>query len=217
MGLPGAILLAHHRHEVSPTKISHDATIGAGAIILPGVTIGPNAVVGAGAVVTKDVQEGTVVSGIHLTTRPVHNFNFSGTRQLRGIRWLWDHTALIFCRHTLLYCVLMLRWRASSRSGTLTSCGLCLLVLCVAPYLLDVAICEDSSASPLHQPALVDGEEVDPSETAAVFLSYDDQTPSVILLSSPAEYQGPLVDVVTLTRPHHFACVSLTSRPPPFS
>jgi acetyltransferase-like isoleucine patch superfamily enzyme len=59
----GAILLAHHRHEVSSTKISHDATIGAGAIILPGVTIGPNALVGAGAVVTKDVQEGTIVVG----------------------------------------------------------------------------------------------------------------------------------------------------------
>jgi acetyltransferase-like isoleucine patch superfamily enzyme len=37
--------------------------IGAGAIILPGVTIGKNAVVGAGSVVTRDVPEFTVVAG----------------------------------------------------------------------------------------------------------------------------------------------------------
>ena len=37
--------------------------IGANAIVLPGVRIGPNAVVGAGAVVTKDVPPGTVVAG----------------------------------------------------------------------------------------------------------------------------------------------------------
>jgi len=36
--------------------IQDDACIGAGAIILPNVTIGKGAVVGAGAVVTKDVQ-----------------------------------------------------------------------------------------------------------------------------------------------------------------
>lgn len=38
--------------------------IGAGAVILPGVEIGPDAVVGAGAVVTKDVPARTVVVGV---------------------------------------------------------------------------------------------------------------------------------------------------------
>jgi len=37
-------------------EIKRGAWIGAGAIILPNVTIGERAVVGAGAVVTKDVQ-----------------------------------------------------------------------------------------------------------------------------------------------------------------
>lgn len=90
-------------------------------------------------------------------------------------------------------------------------------MLCVAPYLLDVAICEGSSASSLHQPALLEGKEVGPSEAIAVFLSHDDQTPSLILLSGNAENQGPLVDSVPLTPPHNFAVVSLTARPPPFS
>ena len=90
-------------------------------------------------------------------------------------------------------------------------------MLCVAPYLLDVAICEESSASPLHQPALVDGEEVEPSEATAVLLSHDDHTQSLILLSGNAENQWPLVDSVSRTPPNNFAVVSLTSRPPPIS
>lgn len=38
--------------------------IGFGAIILPGVTIGPNAIVSAGSVVRADVGEGDIVSGV---------------------------------------------------------------------------------------------------------------------------------------------------------
>lgn len=37
--------------------------IGAGATILPGVTIGENSVVGAGSVVTHDVEPNTIVAG----------------------------------------------------------------------------------------------------------------------------------------------------------
>lgn len=43
--------------------IMSNATIGSGAVILGGVTIGENAIVGAGAVVTKNVQPGSVVAG----------------------------------------------------------------------------------------------------------------------------------------------------------
>lgn len=46
-----------------PIVVRNNAWIGAGAIILPGVTIGENAVVGAGSVVTKDVAEDCVVKG----------------------------------------------------------------------------------------------------------------------------------------------------------
>jgi len=45
-------------------RIENDAWIGAGAIILPNVTINEGAVVGAGAVVIKDVPPYTVVAGV---------------------------------------------------------------------------------------------------------------------------------------------------------
>ena len=46
-----------------PVHIGKNAWIGAGATILPGVTVGDNAVVAAGAVVTKDVAPNTIVGG----------------------------------------------------------------------------------------------------------------------------------------------------------
>ncbi len=39
-------------------------SIGSGAVIMCGITIGANAMVGAGAVVTKDVPAGSVVVGV---------------------------------------------------------------------------------------------------------------------------------------------------------
>lgn len=47
----------------APVVIGHDCFIGAGTIILKGVTIGDRAIIGAGSVVTKNVPEGTVVAG----------------------------------------------------------------------------------------------------------------------------------------------------------
>ena len=44
--------------------ICENAWIGAGATILPGVTVGRNSVVAAGAVVNKDVPPNTVVAGV---------------------------------------------------------------------------------------------------------------------------------------------------------
>lgn len=43
--------------------IKRGATVGAGAIVLPGVSVGERAMVGAGAVVTKDVEPDTLVVG----------------------------------------------------------------------------------------------------------------------------------------------------------
>jgi len=48
----------------APVRIEDDVWIGAGAIVLPGVTIGRAAVVAAGAVVTRDVEAMTVVAGV---------------------------------------------------------------------------------------------------------------------------------------------------------
>lgn len=46
-----------------PVHIGKNVWIGAGALILPGVTIGDNSVVGAGSVVTRDVEENCIVVG----------------------------------------------------------------------------------------------------------------------------------------------------------
>jgi len=45
------------------TVVEHGASIGSGATILGGVTIGENAIVGAGSVVTKDVPANATVAG----------------------------------------------------------------------------------------------------------------------------------------------------------
>lgn len=47
----------------SPVVLKRNCWIGAGAVILPGVTVGENSIVGAGSVVTKDVPDNTVVAG----------------------------------------------------------------------------------------------------------------------------------------------------------
>jgi acetyltransferase-like isoleucine patch superfamily enzyme len=49
--------------ECVPTVVKRGASVGSGATILCGVTIGENALVGAGSVVTKDVPPGAVVAG----------------------------------------------------------------------------------------------------------------------------------------------------------
>lgn len=56
-----------HPSEISlderPVRIGDDAWIGAGAMVLRGVTVGEGGVVAAGAVVTKDVPAFSVVAG----------------------------------------------------------------------------------------------------------------------------------------------------------
>jgi UDP-2-acetamido-3-amino-2,3-dideoxy-glucuronate N-acetyltransferase len=46
-----------------PTLIKKGASIGSGATLLCGITIGERAIVGAGSVVTRDVPAGAVVAG----------------------------------------------------------------------------------------------------------------------------------------------------------
>ncbi|MEP2439560.1 MULTISPECIES: acyltransferase [Alphaproteobacteria] len=45
------------------TIVKRGASLGGGAVILPGITIGERAMVGAGAVVTRDVPAGAIVVG----------------------------------------------------------------------------------------------------------------------------------------------------------
>ncbi|MBO4811311.1 MAG: acyltransferase [Prevotella sp.] len=50
--------------DTQPVTIADDVWIGAGAVVLPGVTIGQHSVVAAGAVVTNDVPAFCVVGGV---------------------------------------------------------------------------------------------------------------------------------------------------------
>jgi acetyltransferase-like isoleucine patch superfamily enzyme len=68
------VSLLSEGHPISPNErqslvpghihIRKNAWIGAGAMILPGVTVGENAVVAAGAVVSKDVPANTIAGGV---------------------------------------------------------------------------------------------------------------------------------------------------------
>ena len=48
----------------APVRIGNNCWIGAGAVILPGVTVGDNTVIGAGSVVTHDIPSGVIAVGV---------------------------------------------------------------------------------------------------------------------------------------------------------
>jgi len=60
---PDGALKGDDDWEVGPVVVRYGAAVGAGAIILPGVTIGRWALIGAGAVVTRSVPDYGIVVG----------------------------------------------------------------------------------------------------------------------------------------------------------
>jgi maltose O-acetyltransferase len=68
---PGVRLIAHDAStkkmlgytKIGKICIKENCFIGDSALVLPGVTIGPDSIVGAGSVVVKDVPPGTIVAG----------------------------------------------------------------------------------------------------------------------------------------------------------
>lgn len=59
----GIASLDKQNRKSSPIVIGHDCFIGAGSIILKGVTIGDFSIIGAGSVVTKSVPSGEIWAG----------------------------------------------------------------------------------------------------------------------------------------------------------
>lgn len=53
----------HYEKEFLPTRVCKGASIGANAVILPGIIIGEKAIIGAGSVVTKDIPAGEIWAG----------------------------------------------------------------------------------------------------------------------------------------------------------
>ena len=60
---PSVPIIDQGHYPSEPILLERGSWVGAGVIILPGITIGKNAVVGAGSVVTKDVPAFTVAAG----------------------------------------------------------------------------------------------------------------------------------------------------------
>lgn len=52
-----------HQRPIETTHVGRGASIGAGAVVLPGLRIGADAMIGAGAVVTHDVPPRAIVAG----------------------------------------------------------------------------------------------------------------------------------------------------------
>jgi UDP-2-acetamido-3-amino-2,3-dideoxy-glucuronate N-acetyltransferase len=50
--------------KVMPTVVRQGSSIGSGAVIMCGVTIGRSAMIGSGAVVTRDVPDHAIVAGV---------------------------------------------------------------------------------------------------------------------------------------------------------
>ena len=89
-----AIIIAHFR-EQQGVVIEEDAVVGAGAIILPNVTIGQGSIVTAGSVVTKSVPPKTMVQGN--PARPIarvevpFRMDVSLKQFSKGLRPIRDH------------------------------------------------------------------------------------------------------------------------------
>ena len=47
----------------APVRIGRNCWLGAGVVVVPGVTIGDNVVVGAGSVVTRDLPDNVIAVG----------------------------------------------------------------------------------------------------------------------------------------------------------
>ena len=87
--------------QITPTLVKYGASIGAGAIIVCGITIGSFALVGAGSVVTRDVPPHTLVYG-----NPAHQHGYvcrcarrlADVREEDGVLVGWCETCQQTCR-----------------------------------------------------------------------------------------------------------------------
>lgn len=76
--------------SVGKIDIHDNVYIGYGAIVLPGVTIGPNAIVSAGSVVRADVAEGDIVAGV--PAKPVGRLDMSvAMLKAKNKKYPWNH------------------------------------------------------------------------------------------------------------------------------
>lgn len=63
-GVPTDVPIIQTDLVIRPVRVRRGADVGAGAVLLPGVTVGEGAIVGAGAVVTRDVPAFSISVGV---------------------------------------------------------------------------------------------------------------------------------------------------------
>jgi acetyltransferase-like isoleucine patch superfamily enzyme len=82
-------------HEDRPDPVlGHDVYVGAGSLIMQGITIGDGVVVGSGSVVTRDIPAYAIVVGVPAR---VHSYRFDeATREALSATewWTWPDTEL---------------------------------------------------------------------------------------------------------------------------
>jgi acetyltransferase-like isoleucine patch superfamily enzyme len=59
-------IAAAERHQMvlAPVELQENCWLGAGTMVMPGVTIGKNSIVAAGSVVTKDIPDNCICAGV---------------------------------------------------------------------------------------------------------------------------------------------------------
>ncbi|MBP3891952.1 MAG: sugar O-acetyltransferase [Solobacterium sp.] len=61
---PISPILRKHKYQMNrPVRLENNVWLGAGVIVLPGVTIGENSIIGAGSVVTHDIEANVIAFG----------------------------------------------------------------------------------------------------------------------------------------------------------
>jgi acetyltransferase-like isoleucine patch superfamily enzyme len=114
------LLDADLHDDLQPTIVGNDVWIGAGALVLDGVSIGDGAVVGAGAVVTKDVPPYAVVAGSPARVLR-HRFDEETVEWLLALRW-WDRPEDWLRRHAgSMHDIATFRGRLSSGDPVLAT------------------------------------------------------------------------------------------------
>ena len=76
-------------------KICNDVTVGANAIILPGITVGTGAIIGAGAIVTKDVPPYAIVAGVPAEVLKYRHSPEQIKKLLQIAWWDWDEQKIV--------------------------------------------------------------------------------------------------------------------------
>jgi len=99
----------------------------------------------------------------------------------------------------------------------LTSVGFGVIVLCVLPFLFDVALCDKFAAAPLLEPTVVDVETADPSEPPDDSVVSDCQFGNQVPYGEARDFGKPASLEPGSAPSSCLLVVSLTSRPPPIS